>query len=158
MGERMIPQTTKQKKESSWSGRSWSMFSKFTQLIHQWTNAPSQPIPCWQLFTEKSTQKSRSHQKISWKEPYENSLQYELWQTSEIRKKKNSLKHSCFAVKSTAPILEGKTMYMLVKLIANVAVSNVCIYCEIFGIFCTSWTVQGKQMSQILSIRISRNY
>ena len=59
-------------------------------------------------------------------------------------KKKNSLKHSCFAVKSTAPILEGKTMYMLVKLIANVAVSNVCIYCEIFGIFWTSWTVQGK--------------
>ena len=33
---------------------------------------------------------------------------------------------------------EGKTMYMMAKLMANVAISNVCIYCGICAIF---WTL-----------------
>ena len=52
--------------------------------------------------------------------------------------KKNGLKHSFFAVKSATPTLEGKTMYMLAKLMANVAISNVCIYIGICAIF---WTL-----------------
>ena len=43
---------------------------------------------------------------------------------------KNGLKRSFLAVKSAAPTLEGKTMYMLTKLMANVAISNVCIIVE----------------------------
>ena len=49
------------------------------------------------------------------------------------RKKKNSLKHSFLAVKSAKPTPEGKTMYMLAKLMANLAISNLnCIKVRVF--------------------------
>ena len=50
------------------------------------------------------------------------------------RKKKNGLKHSFFPVTSATPSLEGKTMYMLARLMANLAISNVCIYCDLLDI------------------------
>ena len=51
---------------------------------------------------------------------------------------KNGLKHSFITVKSVTPTLEGQTMYMLAKLMVNIAISNVCIYCRICAIF---WTL-----------------
>ena len=53
-------------------------------------------------------------------------------------KEKNGLKHSFIAVKSATPTLEGKAMYMLAKLMADAAISNICIYCGICAIF---WTL-----------------
>ena len=58
-----------------------------------------------------------------------------IWNVADLgkiwtRKKTNGLKRSFLAVKSAAPTLEGKTMYMLAKLMANVAISNVCIIVE----------------------------
>ena len=50
---------------------------------------------------------------------------------------KNGLKQSFLAVTSATPTLEGKVMYMLAKLMANVAISNACIYCGICTIFLT---------------------
>ena len=35
---------------------------------------------------------------------------------------------------SATPSLEGKTMYMLARLMANLAISNVCIYCDLLDI------------------------
>ena len=40
------------------------MFFKCRQLIQQQTNAPSQPLPCWQSLTKKSTQKSEHIEKL----------------------------------------------------------------------------------------------
>ena len=57
---------------------------------------------------------------------------------------KNGLKHSFLAVKSATPTLEGKIMYMFAKSMANIAISNVCIYCGICAIFWTLLTVEGK--------------
>ena len=39
LDQRKITQTKKQRKQSSWSARSWSMFFKSRQLIQQWTNS-----------------------------------------------------------------------------------------------------------------------
>ena len=51
---------------------------------------------------------------------------------------KKNLKHSFLAVTLATPTLEGKIMYMLAKLMVNVAIRNVCIYCGIYVIF---WTL-----------------
>ena len=46
-----------------------------------------------------------------------------------LNNEKNGLKHSFLTVKSATPNLEGKTMHILAKLMTNIAINNICLYC-----------------------------